>query len=135
MSTEEGAPPTAATPPAQDAISLMRSAQYRRLLVLAALIGVIVSFLSWCSLELVEAGKQGVYEELPSALGFDSAPWWWPIPVLAVAGLIVAFAVERLPGRGGHVPAEGLKAGAAKPIELPGIALAALATLCLGMVL
>jgi len=130
-----GSASTAAVPSAEDATSLMRSAQYRRLLVLAAVVGVIVSFLSWCFLELVEVGKNAVYEDLPSLLGFDAAPSWWPIPILALAGLIVAFAIERLPGRGGHIPAEGLKAGAARPIELPGIALAALATLCLGMVL
>ena len=27
---------------------------------------------------------------------------WWPLPVAALAGLIVAFAIVRLPGRGGH---------------------------------
>jgi len=43
----------------------------------------------------------------------------------------------RLPGRGGHVPADGLKTGGAptQPIELPGVLLAALATLGLGLVL
>ncbi len=40
-----------------------------------------------------------------------------------------------LPGRGGHIPYEGIKAGTAKPIDLPGILLAALATLGLGLVL
>src|SRR5262249_18828015 len=35
----------------------------------------------------------------------------------------------------GHIPCEGLKAGATKPIELPGILLAALATLSMGLVL
>jgi hypothetical protein len=39
------------------------------------------------------------------------------------------------PGAGGHIPYEGFKAGTAKPAELPGILLAALATLSLGLVL
>ncbi len=64
-----------------------------------------------------------------------SAPWWWPLPVLAVAGVLAAVAIVRLPGRGGHIPYEGIKAGTAKPVELPGILLAALATLGLGLVL
>ena len=42
----------------------------------------------------------------------------------------------RLPGHGGHIPYEGIKAWAPpKPAELPGILLAALATLGLGLVL
>ena len=42
-----------------------------------------------------------------------------------------------MPGHGGHVPAEGLKAGGSptQPIELPGVILAATATLGLGLVL
>ena len=34
---------------------------------------------------------------------------------------VVAFAIVRLPGEGGHVPAEGLKTGVTQPIELPGV--------------
>jgi H+/Cl- antiporter ClcA len=62
-------------------------------------------------------------------------PWWWPLPVLAVAGVLAAIAIVRLPGHGGHIPYEGIKAGTAQPAELPGILLAALATLGLGLVL
>ena len=62
---------------------------------------------------------------------------WWPLPWVALAGLLTAFAVVRLPGHGGHVPADGLKAGGppTRPIDLPGVLLAALATLGLGLVL
>jgi hypothetical protein len=55
--------------------------------------------------------------------------------VLAVAGVLAAVAIVRLPGRGGHIPYEGIKAGTARPAELPGILLAALATHGLGLVL
>ena len=48
--------------------------------------------------------------------------------MLAVTGV-------RLPGHGGHIPYEEIKAGTAQPAELPGILLAALATLGLGLVL
>jgi H+/Cl- antiporter ClcA len=124
----------AAAAPA-DPGTVIRSRSYRVLLVLAALIGVLVSFASWCFLELVHWIQQEVYTSLPSGLGFHPVPWWWPLPVLAVAGVLAAVAIVRLPGHGGHIPYEGLKAGAAQPVELPGILLAALATLGLGLVL
>ena len=113
----------------------MRSKPYRVLLVLAALLGVLVSFASWCFLELVHWIQQEVYQHLPSGLGLHPVPWWWPLPVLAVAGVLAAVAIIRLPGHGGHIPYEGLKAGATQPADLPGIVLAALATLGLGLVL
>ena len=49
--------------------------------------------------------------------------------------MLAAVAIVRLPGHGGHIPYEGIKTGTAKPAELPGILLAALATLGLGLVL
>ena len=124
---------TAAAP--ADPGTTIRSKSYRVLLVFAALIGVLVSFASWCFLELVHWIQQEVYKSLPSGLGLHPVPWWWPLPVLAVAGVLAAVAIVRLPGHGGHIPYEGIKAGTAKPIELPGILLAALATLGLGLVL
>lgn len=115
---------------------LMRSRQYRGLLVVSALIGVVVSIASWGFLELTHWLQQALYFDLPKTVGFDSAPWWWPLPVLAVAGLVIAFAVVRLPGHGGHEPSEGLKTGApTTPVELPGVILAAVATVGLGLVL
>ena len=124
----------AAASPADPGATL-RSKSYRVLLVFAALIGVLVSFTSWCFLELVHWIQQEVYKSLPSALGLQPVPWWWPLPVLAVAGVLAAVAIVRLPGRGGHIPYEGIKAGMPKPADLPGILLAALATLGLGLVL
>ena len=124
----------AAAAPA-DPGSVIRSKSYRILLVAAALIGVLVSFASWCFLELVHWIQHEVYKSLPGGLGLHPVPWWWPLPVLAVAGVLAAVAIVRLPGHGGHIPYEGIKAGAAQPIELPGILLAALATLGLGLVL
>jgi len=117
--------------------SLIRSKQYRVLLVFAAIIGLLVSLASWGFLEGVHYIQVGVYQDLPGDLGYDTAPWWWPLPWLALAGLLTAFAIERLPGRGGHVPSDGLKSGGppTRPIDLPGVLLAALATLGLGLVL
>ena len=58
---------------------------------------VLVSAASWAFLELVALIQEFVYERVPSALGHDVLPWWWPLPVLAVGGAITAFAVVRLP--------------------------------------
>lgn len=52
--------------------------------------------------------------------------------LLALSGLLVALTIRTLPGTAGHKPVEGSKtAGAVQPIELPGIILAAFATLSL----
>src|SRR5262245_29474663 len=116
--------------------ALMRSRQYRGLLVLSALIGVVVSIASWGFLQVTHGLQHGVYIELPDGLGFDSVPWWWPLPFLALAGLLIAFAVVRLPGRGGHEPSDGLHTGPpTTPVEVPGLVLAAVASIGLGLVL
>jgi H+/Cl- antiporter ClcA len=107
-----------------------------RLLVLAAIIGVPVSALAYGFLKLVDELQTAFFTSLPKDLGFDAAPAWWPLPLLAVAGVVVALAISRLPGTGGHSPADGFHAGGVtRPVDLPGILLAALATLSFGVVL
>jgi H+/Cl- antiporter ClcA len=66
-----------------------------------------------------------------------TAPSWWPVPILAVAGIVVALTIRHLPGNGGHIPAKGLSTSGGPPgaSQLPGIALAAIAGLGLGVVL
>jgi chloride channel protein, CIC family len=120
-----------------DTGALIRSRPYRMLLVLAALIGVVVSSASWGFLEIVHLLQIWVYEDLPGEFGFSSQPIWWELPWLALAGAITAVAISRFPGRGGHVPADGLQTGGkpTSPIELPGVVIAATATLGLGLVL
>ena len=125
----------AASPP-RDPESVLRERSYRVLLVLAAIVGVIVSLASWAFLEAVHYAQVWVFEDLPGELGFSGVPTWWPLPVLALAGVVVAFAIERLPGRGGHEPSEGLKSGPPTlPVMLPGVLLAAFASIALGLVL
>ncbi|MGH2925701.1 MAG: chloride channel protein [Solirubrobacterales bacterium] len=113
----------------------MRSKRFVLLLILAAIIGVVASLVAWGFLELIYQIQQDVFHHLPDELGFDSVPVWWPIPVLALAGVVTAFAIVRLPGTGGHLPANGLNAGTTLPVELPGVILAALASIGLGTVL
>ncbi len=135
----EGEAPAAGVsnaPPAVDVGAVLRSRGYPRLLALSAAIGVAVSLVSWCFLEFVHVIQQWIYDDLPSVLGFASVPWWWPLPVLFVGGVLVAVAIGRLPGHGGHEPSRGLQAGPpTRPVELPGVLLASLATLGFGLVL
>jgi H+/Cl- antiporter ClcA len=126
---------TDATPPvADDPIAVLRSRPFVGLLALAAVVGVAVSVLAWGFLELVHDIQQLLFVHLPSGLGFDDMPWWWPLPILIVAGFPVAYA-QTLPGGGGHIPANGLKVSATTPNMLPGILIAAVASLGLGVVL
>lgn len=126
-------------PPSADQVrSLVASRRFLVLLALAAIVGVAVSLATWCFLELVYQIQQGVYVHLPSDLGYHhGAPEWWSLPFLAIAGVIAALAITRLPGEGGHIPAQGLKVGGGPtlPIQLPGILLAAIATIGVGIVL
>ncbi|HVD28488.1 MAG TPA: chloride channel protein [Mycobacteriales bacterium] len=105
--------------------------------MLAAVLGVPISAAAYGFLKLVSVLQQWLFTDLPEQLGFDRPPWWWPGPLLMVAGLLVGATIRYLPGRGEHSPADGFKAGegAPRPIDVPGIALAALATLAFGAVL
>src|SRR6185295_2932704 len=124
-----------ATPPA-DPQALLRSRSYVQLLVLAALLGVPVSGASYGFLALVDWLQDALFTDLPDTLGFDSAPVWWPLPLLALSGLLAALAIRYLPGTGGHSPADGFHtSGPLPPVQLPGVLFAALATLAFGAVL
>lgn len=119
-----------------DVLALLRSRAYVKLLVLAALTGVPISAAAYGFLWLVTALQDVMFEDVPEALGFDSVPTWWPLPLLALSGLLVALALRWLPGTGGHSPADGFKhSGPLPPVEVPGVLLAALATLAFGVVL
>ena len=109
---------TARDPSAVDTKAIIRTTAYRRLLLLACLTGFAISLAAWAFLTLVPWIQDRVYIDLPKALGFSEAPSWWPLPVLAIAGLITAFAIVRLPGRGGRVPAEGFAPSLVEPANL-----------------
>ena len=132
--------PETGTPPelsAEQADATIRSKQFIGLLVAVAIIGVIVSIAAWGFLEAIYQIQQELYVHLPHALGYQSGPpKWWPLPVLALGALIVAVAITRLPGEGGHIPAKGLSTGGpAGPASVPGVVLAGLATIGFGLVL
>ncbi|WP_231728528.1 chloride channel protein [Arthrobacter sp. EPSL27] len=115
----------------------MRSRPYIAALLLAAALGVPVSILAYGFLALVAAVQRFVFAGLPEQVFGGPAPAWWPVPWLVLCGLLTALTIRYLPGTGGHSPAFGFAAGGGPPRgrELPGIVLAALATLSLGAVL
>ena len=125
-----------ATTSQPDPLAIIRSRGYVGALVLTALIGAPISAIAYAFLAVVDGAQGFLYEDLPGILGFADIPPWWPAPLLVLSGLLVGLSISRLSGNGGHSPALGLTVGGSPvPAELPGIALAALATLALGAVL
>ncbi|MBO0816233.1 MAG: chloride channel protein [Actinobacteria bacterium] len=115
---------------------MLRSRAYVQLLVVAAILGVPVSAAAYGFLALVNYLQEEIFTHLPHGLGFTAEPVWWPLPVLAAGGVLTALAIRFLPGRGGPSPAGGFQMhGPPAPAELPGVILAALATLVFGAVL
>ncbi|MFF4535433.1 chloride channel protein [Streptomyces aureus] len=108
---------------------------YRKALVFSAVMGVPVSLVAFWFLVLLHQLEHLLWDQWPHDLGWSDPPWWWPLPALLLAGVLVGLIVARLPGRGGHIPASGLHAGGVSTSALPGVALAALASLPLGAVL
>src|SRR4051812_15397945 len=115
----------------EQADELVRSRQFIGLLILAAVVGALVSLAAWCFLEGTFQLQHELFVRLPQDLGYgDGPPLWYLLLVLGTAGVIVAIAITRLPGGGGHVPVHGFSAGGpAQPADLPGILLAAIGTI------
>ncbi|MEZ0070500.1 H+/Cl- antiporter ClcA [Streptacidiphilus sp. MAP12-20] len=128
----EGSPPSATANP----LTLVRSRGYLVLLLIAGVLGVPISAAAFGFLALVNELQSLTYTDLPKALGFHGTPNWWPVPLLAVAGLVVGPIIRYLPGGGGHEPAHGFVASGPTPTaDLPGVALAAVVSLSLGAVI
>jgi len=105
--------------------------------VLAAVLGAPISAAAYGFLALVDAAQQLVFVDLPQDVFTGATPAWWPVPWLVLCGVLTGATIRHLPGNGGHSPAFGFTTGGGPPVdkELPGIVLAALATLSLGAVL
>ena len=122
--------------PDPDPAAPVRSRSYLVLLVIAALLGVPLSAGAWGFLQAVDHIQTALYTDLPQGLGFHHVPLWWPLPWLAAAGILVAATIRYLPGSAGHEPSEGFKAsGPVASRDLPGILIAALASIGLGVVI
>lgn len=123
------------TAEAPSAADLVRSRGYLGILFLCAVVGAPVAAISYFFLSAVHELQLETFTTLPEHWG-QTARTWWPLPVLVVAGLLVALVIKYLPGTGGHEPVRGFSVGGtAAPVELPGIVLAAFVSLGLGAVL
>jgi len=117
-------------------LTLLRSRGYIVILFVAAVLGAPIALLSYWFLQLSAHLQGWLFTDLPKTLGFPGQPVWWPVPLLVVAGFLVALTIRYLPGRGGKSPADGFHAGGPPaPAVLPGIAAASLVTLGFGAVL
>ncbi|MET9888329.1 chloride channel protein [Streptomyces sp. NPDC006430] len=134
-----GPPPaggaTAQPEEAEKLRDLLRTPGYLKTLLFCGLVGVPVSLAAFWFLAGLHSLERLMWADLPQALGHDTPPWWWPLPLLLVAGVCVGQIVTRFPGAGGHIPASGLHAGGLGSAALPGVVLAAVFSLPLGAVL
>ncbi len=134
------APGTAAAPqgapgPAR-ILAVLRSNGYTALLVLSLILGVPIAAVAYGFLGLSKYLQQELFIHLPRGLGFSAAPAWWPLPVLLAGGVLTALAIQYLPGDGGVSPAGGFGVHPPpKASALPGVILAALASLAFGAVI
>jgi H+/Cl- antiporter ClcA len=119
-----------------DPLALLRSRAYVRLLVVAAILGVPISAAAWGFLALVSYLQKELFTHLPHGLGYPTAPAWWPLPMLVIGAVLTALAIRYLPGNGGASPAPGFAVHPPPaPVQLPGVILAALASLAFGAVI
>src|SRR6202451_1936606 len=137
MASDPAAPAPDPPPASQNPMELLRSRSYLVLLIFGAIVGVPVAVIAYYFLKLVALAHKSFCGTLPGEQGVHGQPAWWPVPVVAVGGVLVALTLHYLPGTGGHHPAEGVKAGGGAPTarDLPAIVCAALATLIFGAVL
>ncbi|MFI7528517.1 chloride channel protein [Nocardia salmonicida] len=122
--------------PDVDPVAVMRSKRYLVALLLAAALGIPISLVAYGFLAAVTKIQQFLFSDLPGEVFSGGTPSWWPLPWLVLCGVLTGATIRYLPGNAGHSPAFGFHAGGT-PVdkELPGIILAALATLSLGAVL
>jgi H+/Cl- antiporter ClcA len=133
VSTETTPKPSGAEPP--EPMAVLRSRRYLGLLVLAAVLGVPISAVAYWFLALVGALQHWAFTVAPAGLGFATAPLWWSLVPLGVAGAVVGVVIRYAPGHGGESPADGFRAGGYPTgAELGGIAVAAVASIGLGVV-
>ncbi|MCB5164104.1 chloride channel protein [Streptomyces bambusae] len=112
---------------------MLVSRRYLGRLLFCLVLGIPVAFACFFFVSLQHWLQHLVWETLPHHLGHDEPPWWWPLPTLVLAGLVLIPVVTRMPGRGGHLPVDGLGGTPLGPDALPGVVLAALTVLPLGV--
>jgi H+/Cl- antiporter ClcA len=98
-------------------------------------VGLPVAAAAFAFLALSRWLETALWETLPGRLSFSGTDWWWVLLVPTVGGLLAGLAVRRLPGNGGHEPIAGFSPSPVQPQAIPGVVLAALASLSFGAVL
>ncbi len=120
------APPAAERPSGRD---------YLRLVLLGAAVGIPAAFLAALFLAAVHGLEHVLWYDIPKDLGKASPPWYLVIIFPLVGAAICLGARKLLPGDGGHDPLKGLNKTPTPVSHVPGVVLAALATLGFGAVL
>jgi H+/Cl- antiporter ClcA len=110
-------------------------AAYLRLVLLAGAIGIPAAFLAALFLAFVHWLEHWLWTDLPHDLGASIPPWYLVLGLPVVGAGIVIAARLLLPGDGGHPPLGGLSMVPTPLRAGPGVALAAIGTLCFGPVL
>lgn len=99
-------------------------------LVLAIVLGIAGATAGQFFLIITDAVRHAYFTSLPASLGFETPPWWYVILGLLVSAGVIVLA-RRLPGATGGSPLTGFHFN--DPLRVvPGVLLAAFATLILG---
>jgi chloride channel protein, CIC family len=110
-------------------------ADYLRVILLAAAIGIPAAFVAAGFLALVHWLENWLWTDLPRDLGTTTPPWYLVLGLPVAGACVVIAARVLLPGDGGHEPLNGLSTAPTPLRAGPGVALAALGTLAFGPVL
>src|ERR1700677_1481001 len=98
MAGDPAAPAPDPAPASQNPMQLLRSRSYLVLLIFGAIVGVPVAVIAYYFLKLVALAQKYFFGTLPGELGFHGQPAWWPVPVVAVGGVLVARPLPYPPG-------------------------------------
>lgn len=102
---------------------------------IASVVAVPISLVSLAFLGAVDWLTELIWTDIPDAGSFDPSVWWWVLLVPTVGGMLAGLAVRNLSGNGGHDPVTGFSAAPVQPEAIPGVVLAAFASLAFGAVI
>ncbi len=98
---------------------LLRSPGYLKLLCLSALLGIPVSLAAFWFLVLIRRMETSLWTDLPKSLGWDVPPWWWPLPLLLVGGIVVGWSSRTCAAPAATSPRAACRPGVPPPPRSP----------------